>query len=206
MLHFQGFATQRFLENDNDKLSAHLSRVPPSSSPRSVPPSHSYDRTSQALHQMLVQQLYPRANENHLKMLAFFLGTRCRKLSSWSFLTNSPPDFATSAATINLAVTAASLCDLAFVNMACFDTRLLFNSSNFWSVWFMSRCSYLSWCPISKCPLTLSSFIRATLSLHRRHTALSLHQWIYTLPSTRLKIKPLFSKSTFRLAIFWGEG
>ena len=58
-------------------------------------------------------------------------------------------DFAISAATIKLALTAASLCDLALVNIACCDTRLLFNSSTFCSLCVVSRCLYLSWCLIS---------------------------------------------------------
>lgn len=84
------------------------------------------------------------------------------------FLTNSPlvmgwADFATSTATIKLALKAALLFNLASMNRDCCDVRLILNCSTFWSLRVVSRCLCQSWCFTS-----VSSYV---LLFHYSHTA-----------------------------------
>lgn len=121
------------------------------------------------------------------------------------FLTNSPlvmgrADFATSTATIKLALTATLLFNLASMNKDCCDLRLILNCSVFWSLRVVSICLYQSLCCTS-----VSSYV---LLFHYSHAGSTQHCLLrphtYYLPPTCLG--NVFSKSTFCLAIVWGEG
>ena len=102
------------------------------------------------------------------------------------------PHFAISAA--------ATLCDVAFVNIVCCETKLLFISSTFWRFCFVSRSLFLSWCFVSQCFLMLYSFITATLAPHTRQTGQSFTV-VNRYSVSHLSRNLLFS--AFRLAGFW---
>lgn len=121
---------------------------------------------------------------------------------SVEFLMKSPSvsgraDLVISSAKIKLALTAASLCDLAFLNRTCQDMRPRFNSST-----FCSLCSIRDFCPRVSFHDTVSDYT-ATLPPDRRHTGFpttNVNMYSYS----NLVWNPQFFVSTFCFAIFLG--
>lgn len=111
------------------------------------------------------------------------------------FLTNSLlvkcwAGFGTSAATIKLAFTSTSYCDLALVRRACCDARFFFILC---PAGVFVLC--LLWCCISYSLIGLYYFIRATLSVHRRHTALP-----FTFANIR-RLPPVLKTPAFKVCL-----